>query len=239
MTTPQDSQRKIVTQRCTNCGFDNAPGRSMCQNCGLPLPRNRTAVTSATTSTPVKPVGAAKASTLNLDKRTCPQCGHANLPAARQCSKCGAELDISDLFAKPKPSAPPIPTLKTDEVRASRTADAERLPAGAQLRLEIVGAASAVTIDPAVESTIGRRDPISNSAPEVDLTSFAAYRMGISRRHAAVRVTDGVAELLDLGSSNGTFVNGQRLTPHQPRALRNGDEIVLGRMQLRIVFQIR
>lgn len=250
MPTPNASDRKIAPQRCTNCGFDNEPGRTKCQNCGLPLPvAARAALDEASTATPIKSPFTTNAATLALTKRTCPQCGHANMPAAARCTQCGTALDISDLFNKPKNGdsstgttvlsdrKPVIPALNTNEVRAVRVASAQRLDTSAMLRLEIVGANSIVTVKPQAESTIGRRDPISNSAPEVDLTSFAAYRMGISRRHATLRVTDGVVEILDLGSSNGTFVNGQRLNAYEPYTLSNGDEIGLGRMVVRIYFQ--
>lgn len=50
----------------------------------------------------------------------------------------------------------------------------------------------------------------------------------ISRQHAhIVRTAVGVYELVDLGSQNGTFVNGRQLD-HLPHALQDGDEIVLG-----------
>jgi pSer/pThr/pTyr-binding forkhead associated (FHA) protein len=49
----------------------------------------------------------------------------------------------------------------------------------------------------------------------------------VSRNHAAIRRTEGGAyELMDLGSSNGTFVNGQRLS--RPVALQNGWVIEVG-----------
>jgi pSer/pThr/pTyr-binding forkhead associated (FHA) protein len=52
---------------------------------------------------------------------------------------------------------------------------------------------------------------------------------GISRRHAAItRRDDGSYALEDLGSSNGTFANQQRV--EQPLALRDGDMIQLGTM---------
>src|SRR3954447_112237 len=47
-----------------------------------------------------------------------------------------------------------------------------------------------------------------------------------SRRHAALRVLpDGRATLYDLGSSNGTFVNGRRI---QSTLLQGGEEIQIG-----------
>lgn len=56
---------------------------------------------------------------------------------------------------------------------------------------------------------------------------------GISRRHTEIRVTsDGphlVASIRDLGSTNGTFVNGERITSQH---LADGDRINVGRTAL-------
>jgi pSer/pThr/pTyr-binding forkhead associated (FHA) protein len=50
----------------------------------------------------------------------------------------------------------------------------------------------------------------------------------VSRRHAEV-VAEGTGHTLtDLGSSNGTFVNGERLSPSVPRKLRAGDKVRFG-----------
>jgi hypothetical protein len=48
---------------------------------------------------------------------------------------------------------------------------------------------------------------------------------GASRRHAQIRVKDGEAVLTDLGSTNGTKLNGQQI---QTRALGDGDRITIG-----------
>jgi pSer/pThr/pTyr-binding forkhead associated (FHA) protein len=48
----------------------------------------------------------------------------------------------------------------------------------------------------------------------------------VSRRHAIVRAIDGELEVEDLGSANGTFVNGARVD--EPRRLCPGDEIAIG-----------
>ena len=54
----------------------------------------------------------------------------------------------------------------------------------------------------------------------------------LSRRHAAVRPVDGGFEVEDLGSLNGTFVNGQRI--EGPRKLSGGDTIKLGQNVLEL-----
>lgn len=47
-----------------------------------------------------------------------------------------------------------------------------------------------------------------------------------SRRHAEVRAAGGEVTVVDLGSTNGTYINGERLTG--PRVLTHGDEIRIG-----------
>ncbi len=52
----------------------------------------------------------------------------------------------------------------------------------------------------------------------------------VSRRHARLMVASGLATLEDLGSKNGTFVNGIRMT--SPVALRDGDELRIGNVPM-------
>lgn len=52
----------------------------------------------------------------------------------------------------------------------------------------------------------------------------------ISRRHAVVKVAPDRVTIQDLGSSNGVFVDGERLGP-EPFALSDGARLVLGRQQ--------
>ena len=81
------------------------------------------------------------------------------------------------------------------------------------------------------ENLIGRRDPMSNIFPEVDLSKFDPQTK-ISRRHARVRREGSSFLLEDLGSSNGTILmsgtDSARLLPHQPRLLTNGDRFRVG-----------
>ena len=72
---------------------------------------------------------------------------------------------------------------------------------------------------------------------EVDLGPYGAYERGVSRQHAALRRQNDTVILVDLNSANSTFLNGQRLVPDQPRILRDGDEIRLGQLVLRVSFE--
>ena len=53
---------------------------------------------------------------------------------------------------------------------------------------------------------------------------------GVSRHHARIVVVQGSATIEDLGSKNGTQLNGRRLT--QPARLSDGDQIALGAIRL-------
>lgn len=86
------------------------------------------------------------------------------------------------------------------------------------------------------ELIIGRLDPDSGQSPQVDLENFGAAEKGVSRRHALIIRSEGKLNIVDEGSHNGTYLNGQRLLPHQPRILRDGDDIRLGHLVLRAKF---
>ena len=49
-----------------------------------------------------------------------------------------------------------------------------------------------------------------------------------SRFHAEFRVNKEILELVDLGSTNGTFINSERLPANEPREIKSGDEIRFG-----------
>ncbi len=58
---------------------------------------------------------------------------------------------------------------------------------------------------------------------------FPEKEPGVSRLHCMVLQKGNAIELVDLNSSNGTFLsNGYRLTPNVPVALRNGDSFYVG-----------
>ncbi|MCC6330269.1 MAG: protein kinase [Acidobacteria bacterium] len=90
------------------------------------------------------------------------------------------------------------------------------------------------------DNLLGRRDPMSNIFPEVDLSKYDPQTK-ISRRHARIW-RDGTNYLLeDLGSSNGTLLTraaaeAVRLVPKQPQVLSAGDRIIVGDATLHFVI---
>lgn len=105
------------------------------------------------------------------------------------------------------------------------------------LRVEVAGAHTPLMLVPHEETVLGRRDPVGDYVPEIDLTPFGAYQMGVSRQHAVIRRDDERLYLIDLSSRNGTFINEKRLAPNDPTLLRTGDEIRLGKITLRIQYK--
>jgi CRP-like cAMP-binding protein len=82
------------------------------------------------------------------------------------------------------------------------------------------------------DSLIGRYDSVTGQTPEVDLTHEDSAR-NISRRHARLVVKEGkpfVAE--EIGTMNGTYLNGQRLATGVLTPIKDGDELTLCRLAL-------
>ena len=50
----------------------------------------------------------------------------------------------------------------------------------------------------------------------------------VSRRHFQVRFESDVFYISDLGSTNGTYLNNNKLSPHEEHVIRDGDRVVLG-----------
>jgi len=81
---------------------------------------------------------------------------------------------------------------------------------------------------------IGRWD---SEVVEIDLSDQEpADRVWSSRRHALLNLSSGLMTIEDLHSLNGTFVNRRRLYPGQTRALAANDVILIGTVQLQVLY---
>ena len=77
-----------------------------------------------------------------------------------------------------------------------------------------------------VPFTIGKNAGIVDAA--------LTYNQAISRLHCRITKLNGRYQITDLGSVNGTFVNGGRLTPNLPYQIENGDTVLLANSSFRV-----
>ena len=171
----------------------------------------------------------------------CPDCGVARHPGARFCEVCRYDFEAHTSAAPVAPAPDALPIAMPDPPPTA-VPDPMPLP-GAFRRWEAVAVVDPslyVEPDPAVpcpagepertfpldlaESLIGRRSDRRDIHPEVPLTDS-----GVSHRHAKItRQPDGSLVLLDLGSTNGTEVNGKEVLAGVQTPLEAGDQITLG-----------
>lgn len=71
----------------------------------------------------------------------------------------------------------------------------------------------------------------------VDLTEPDGFAMGVSRRHAMIRSSENGYAIIDLNSSNGTWLDGKILLPTQSYDLPSGGLIQLGRLKLVAIYK--
>jgi serine/threonine-protein kinase len=150
------------------------------------------------------------------------------------CGFCGQRIVATDLFCAFCGSKQPLAQQGVhSEIYSAPAITAKLVIEGTS---ELATPAFALQKD---ENLVGRRDPMSNIFPEVDLSKYDPQTK-ISRRHARIW-RDGNQYLVeDLGSSNGTILAPQlkesfRLPPLKPHALTNGDKIKIGDTTLHFV----
>jgi hypothetical protein len=70
----------------------------------------------------------------------------------------------------------------------------------------------------------------------LDLTTIGGYRHGVSHVHAVLWREDQRLFILDRGSAQGTYINGQRLESGKAYELADGDRLVLGTLHADVHF---
>ncbi len=169
----------------------------------------------------------------------CSQCGSENSSNARFCSQCGTPLAAASSPAAPAAGggAEPVAHDSTqtitfggaaskpdaDERASLAPADAaavDALPAGSALLVTQrgPGAGSRYLLDRDL-STVGR-----HPESEIFLDDIT-----VSRRHVEFRRTGEGFRVHDVGSLNGTYLNGDRV---DDALLQNGDEVRIGKFRL-------
>ncbi len=163
----------------------------------------------------------------------CPYCQHHMMEGALFCEECGLSL-WEDAQGQ-------VSTRKLEDESGEFSVKSGWGTATFQQRNQIIlhirDTTEPISIAPSGDFMIGRRDASSGVVPDLDLTPHGALEKGVSRMHACLRRGEDVLSLVDLDSANGTYLNGQRLAAHQPRLVRDGDEIRLGKLVMHIYFK--
>ncbi len=166
--------------------------------------------------------------------KVCAFCGHTNREGMLFCEDCGHSLTGSGLDAT-------LPTRQLhqmpNELAAKATWGTAKFGQNSTVLIHVRDIDAPIMLQPARRILIGRSDKSSPSQPDLDLGPYGALEKGVSRIHAAVERSEDTLTIIDMGSSNGTHLNGQRLAPDQPRVLRDGDEIRFGKLVTHIYFK--
>jgi hypothetical protein len=163
----------------------------------------------------------------------CPQCTHSNREGSLFCDNCGWGLTDD--------APTTVPTRKLDtaagDLAARATWGTARFSEESSIIIRVRDVPEPIILTPNKETVLGRYDKSNPKQPDLDLSPYGALEKGVSRRHAVISRSEDTLTLVDMGSANGTHLNGQRLVPEQPRLLRDGDEIRLGKLVVHVYFK--
>jgi hypothetical protein len=127
----------------------------------------------------------------------------------------------------PKPAADAVPTPPPPAPKPAA-------PAGLAMRVAANG--EIVPLDPMrTQFLIGRPDPATGTKPEIDLGPFDVQRT-LSRRHATV-LREGAQYFVreDAATTNGTFLNGERLQTGVAMPVKAGDKLRFGSIEVELI----
>ena len=167
-----------------------------------------------------------------MTKQLCKECHTPYTIGALFCDECGRNLladnknsisDGADIYLQVKgPVGPPA----EPEVLASN------------IEFVILNSGRRVTLPLTGEICIGRTDPNRDTNPNLDLSDDDGATLGVSRLHACLQSTENGVILVDLGSTNGTYLHEESLAAQIPSHLKNGDIFRLGEMEIQVFFEM-
>lgn len=169
----------------------------------------------------------------------CPFCQTLHVDNTVFCNECGHYL-LEDRGRE----TDPLETIDMNWIKAitgdpEATSPVQRGGESLAIRLKIGPARREVEMPLDVVTHLGRVDAASSVFPEVDLSNDSDLSHGVSRRHARIMKQGGMVVIEDMGSINGTFVNGRKLDPYLPEVIKDGDVLHLGKLQLEVKIKKR
>ena len=142
--------------------------------------------------------------------------------------------ELRQTAARRKPDAVFLPVAK-DNLPSFETLPRDADVEGERLKVLLVGSKTTALnrgfeiVDHAI---IGRDD--GETPVDIDLTPFGPEVKGVSRRHAEFKVHDDKLYVVDLGSSNGTYLKGKRIEVGNPTEVPNGSVLSFGALHVQV-----
>lgn len=150
--------------------------------------------------------------------------------AAESAPAAPAAAPVAAPVAAPAPAAPPAPVVQP-VVAAPVEPPVPAAPPAYELRHE---SGATFPLTGGTEFLVGRPDPVSGINPEINLGPYDAAR-SLSRRHAKLLVDGGQCMVReDTATTNGTFVNGERIRTGEPVVLKPGDKLKFGSVEVEL-----
>jgi hypothetical protein len=152
------------------------------------------------------------------------------------CAECGSQLTGKDLLTTQNISTNELQSIARDDVKQ----DDKFQPfdgSDAWGSLHLLDTGHVVPLLAKSEFTLGRVSDGQPIMPDIDLSAYQAYAAGVSRLHAIIKRGSHHMVFMDLGSANGSFINGKRLAPNEEQMLSHGDVVALGKMKIQILLK--
>lgn len=164
----------------------------------------------------------------------CPNCQHHEISGSLFCSECGAQLVFSERM-----STQAIRKNPSDLLQSLNAVPAPPVtPSGdAMLSIHLVDSGQILSLNGRTEYTLGRITEGQPILPDIDLSPYEAYAQGVSRLHTILKIVNQHVFVMDLGSSNGTRVNGQKIVPQVDYPVNHGDMLALGKLKIQVLIR--
>jgi len=103
--------------------------------------------------------------------------------------------------------------------------------------LFVAGLREKLCFDKSPIITLGRLNELFHVDGLIDLSPYRANERGVSRIHCQLTLKNNQVYITDLGSTNGTYVDGKRLQPNQPTLINKRHKISLARLPIKLLTQ--
>jgi pSer/pThr/pTyr-binding forkhead associated (FHA) protein len=166
---------------------------------------------------------------------TCKVCNNQEYHGVLFCSECGSQLSLVDdknvdTFIYPS-------QVRGLELDISNTIP-KKILENKTFILYCLEQEEVVNIPDQDEFTIGRFVDGQVITPDVDLNLYEAFDKGVSRLHATIRINPEKTKVhvIDLGSANGSSVNGYEIPANSEVPLNHGDVLTLGKFSMKVIL---